>query len=110
MRAMGDETLPPFVLTADGVDFNINESYPLTSQNYTSGMVTYSYRWRENGDLDLLEFSNDGASWESLVPKVNVKTVSFALSGNTLTVSLEGTYNDADLTFYSACYPRLASF
>jgi hypothetical protein len=68
-----------------------------------------TYTYTKTGTT--LEF-NDGATTESLIPKVTVTDVTFALDGNRMTVSLTGYYKDSNepMTFYSSCYPRLASF
>lgn len=110
MRAMGDETSPPGsqaieVPDAETLNMRINNNDPLTQDNY-SDVVTYQYS-KDEGELI---FYIDGDSQESLVPKVTVTDVSFSLDGNILTISLTGTYKDQALTFYSSCYPRLASF
>jgi Tfp pilus assembly protein PilV len=105
MRAIGDEASPAIdVSVADTLDLNINNNDPLTQSNYRD-TVTYSYKKQGNE----LQFYN-GSSWESLVPKIQVTDVDFSLSENLLTISLTGSYKDQTLTFYAACYPRLASF
>ncbi|MBU3911925.1 MAG: prepilin-type N-terminal cleavage/methylation domain-containing protein [Candidatus Omnitrophica bacterium] len=112
MRAVGDETAvlagsrPLEVPDADPATLYItaNTNDPITSANY-SDTVTYTYS--KSGE-DLM-FDN-GSGPESIIPKISVTDVSFALSGNILTIELTGSYRDQSLTFYSACYPQLASF
>lgn len=105
MNAIGDKGLPAIdVSVEDTLDVNVNNNNPLTRANYGS-IVTYTYQKVE----DELRFYN-GSTWESLVPKIEVTDVDFSLDGNLLTVSLSGSYRNQTMTFYTACYPRLASF
>ncbi len=109
MMGMGDETSPPGsraikVPDAETLNVKINNNDPLDSSNYGT-TVTYSYS--KSGDELLFD---DGSGSEPLIPKVTVTDVAFSLDGNLLTISLTGSYKEQTLTFYSACYPRLASF
>jgi len=111
MMGIGDETSTPGsraikVPDDETLNVEINNYDPLDSTNYGT-TVTYSYS--KSGD-EL--FFNDGSGSDSLslIPKVTVAGVAFSLDGNLLTISLIGSYKEQTLTFYSACYPRLASF
>jgi len=110
MQAIGDEAAAPNsrpieVPDAETLNITINNNDPLTQSNYGT-TVTYSYS--KSGDE--LMFDNGVDPAESMAPKVTITDVTFALDGNLLTISLTGQYNDRELIFYSACYPRLASF
>lgn len=109
MRGLGDETSPPGsraleVPNPETLYVTINNNDPLTQANYGS---TLTYTYSKSGNELLF---NDGASSESMVPKITVTGVNFALNGNLLTISFTGSYKNQSLTFYSAGYPRLASF
>ena len=109
MQAIGDETSPPgtsaiYVPSAERVDFMINNSDPITRSNYST-VTMYSYY--KSGDTLVFD---DGVTTESLIPKVTVTAVNFTKSTNALTGYITASYNDQSLTFYFACYPRLASF
>lgn len=109
MRAVGDETAAPASRPLETPDpstlyVTINNNNPITRSNY-GNTVTYTYSKSGGGLL-----FNNGAGSESLVPKITVTDLNFTLSGNVLTVVLTGSYKNQTLTFYSACYPRLASF
>ena len=109
MQAIGDETSPPGtsaidVPNAERVDFRINNNDPITRSNYST-VTTYSYY--KSGNTFVFD---DGVTTESLIPKVTVTAVNFTKSINALTGYITASYNDQSLTFYFACYPRLASF
>jgi prepilin-type N-terminal cleavage/methylation domain-containing protein len=106
MQGIGDKNSPaiPDPDGGDTLTININTNDPLNSANYSATTPCRYYK----SDNELM-FDN-GSTTESLVPKVSVTAVSFSLNGNLLTIYLTGSYKDQTLTFYSACYPRLASF
>ena len=109
IRGLGDETSPPGsraleVPNPETLYITINTNDPLTRSNYAS---TLTYIYSKSGDELLF---NNGISSESMAPKITVTGVNFALNGNLLTMSFTGTYKNQSLTFYSAGYPRLASF
>jgi hypothetical protein len=106
MQGIGDKNSPaiPDPDGGDTLTININTNDPLNSANY-SNTTTYRYYKSDNE----LIFDN-GSTTESLVPKISVTGVSFSLDENLLTISLTGSYKDQSLTFYAACYPRLATF
>ncbi|MCX5693214.1 MAG: hypothetical protein NTX47_05995 [Candidatus Omnitrophica bacterium] len=108
MMGIGDINSPaiPDPGGGDTLTIRINENNPLTAANYNTNVKIY--RYRKNGNA--LEFDIDGADPESLIPKVAVTDVNFTQAGNTLTGSITATYGTQSLTFYFACYPRLASF
>lgn len=109
MMGMGDKNTPPFQITgATQLDMNINDSDPLTSANYSSGVENYRYRY--DAGAKKIYFSVGFGSEEDLIPKVSVTGVNFTKSTNALTGYITASYNDQSLTFYFACYPRLASF
>ncbi len=110
MQAIGDETSPPGssaieLQNPETLNFFINGNDPLTQANYGN---TVTYRYRKNGDA--LEFSTNGSTWESLIPKITVTAVNFTYINNLLSASITGRHRDRELTFYASCYPRLASF
>lgn len=109
LRGLGDETSPPGsrALEVPGPEtlyITINNNDPLTQSNY-GDTLTYTY---SKSGTELI--FNNGTSTESMVPKITVTGVNFSLSGNLLTISFTGSYKNQSLTFYSAGYPRLASF
>ncbi len=111
MQSIGDEISPPGtsaidVPNAERVDFKIHDNYPdpITRSNY-SAVTTYSYY--KSGNTFVFD---NGVTTESLIPKVTVTAVNFTKSTNALTGYITASYNDQSLTFYFACYPRLASF
>ncbi|MBU1932703.1 MAG: prepilin-type N-terminal cleavage/methylation domain-containing protein [Candidatus Omnitrophica bacterium] len=109
MRAVGDETLAPGsrpleVPNSTTLYITTNTYDPITRANY-GNTVTYIYS--KSGEN--LMFNNVSGS-ESIIPKIRLTDLSFALSGNILTIELTGAYRNETLTFYSACYPQLASF
>ena len=111
MQAIGDESNPTAshaieVPDSETLYVYINSNNPLNADNYAS-RTTYAY----SKDSDTFNFNN-GISDESLIPKVTVTDVSFALDGNILTVSISATHGKVTdaITLYSSCYPRLASF
>lgn len=109
MRGIGDENAPPFQITGSTqLDISINDSDPLTSANYTSGVENYRYRY--NAIAKKIYFRAGSGTEEDLVPKVSVSDVNFTKSGNALTGYITAGYGSQSLTFYFACYPRLASF
>ena len=115
MIGFGDKNTPSFRITgASGenqLDININSNDPLTAGNYSS--VT-SYRYYKSDNTLMFDKGTplDNTDDESLVPKVTVTAVSFTESGNALTgyITAKCGIQDETLTFYFACYPRLASF
>ena len=118
MRAVGDETLAPGSRplespneTTLNVTINADDPDPITSANY-GNTVTYTYS-KSGEDLVF----NDGSGAESIIPKIKLTGLKFELIGskrNFLTIELTGKITranrDVELTFYSACYPQLASF
>ncbi|MBU1887968.1 MAG: prepilin-type N-terminal cleavage/methylation domain-containing protein [Candidatus Omnitrophica bacterium] len=113
IRAVGDETAAPGsrpleVPNATTLYVTINEDHPepITPANYENKRI---YTYFISGE-DLKFDNGSGSGPESIIPKISVTDVSFALSGNILTIELTGSYRDQSLTFYSACYPQLASF
>ena len=109
MKGIGDETSSPGsrsieIPDSETLNIEINNSDPLDQSNYAN-TTTYSY-WRSG---NLLMFDN-GSGAESLVPKIIITDLGFALNGNLITAYLTGSYKDQTLTFYTSCYPRLASF
>ncbi|MFC1667268.1 hypothetical protein ACFL0P_05350 [Candidatus Omnitrophota bacterium] len=82
------------------------------SQATYGNIVTYTYS--KSGTT--LMFDDGANPPESMVPGAIITDVTFTLDGELLTISLTGTrgsqagaYKAQTLTFYSACYPRLAS-
>ena len=115
MRGMGDKNTAPFQITGTApsdiqLDISINDSDPLTSANYTSGVVNHRYRY--DATAKKIFFQVGSGSEEDLIPKVSVTEVNFIPAGNTLTGYIKAYYTDPTqiLTFYFGCYPRLASF
>jgi len=109
MRSMGDKATAPFQITGDTqLDISINDSDPLTSANYASGVVNYRYRYDTTAKK--LYFKVGSGGEEDLIPKVSVTEVKF-IPGNTLTGYIKAYYRDPTqiLTFYFGCSPRLAS-
>lgn len=109
IKAVGDETAAPGsrpleLPSATTLYVTINNNNPITRSNY-GNTVTYTYS-KSGGDL----LFNTESSSESLVPKITLTDLEFALDGNILTVSLTGSYKDKTFTFHSACCPRLTSF
>lgn len=109
VRGMGDKNTPAFQITsATQLDISINDSDPLTSANYSSGVENYRYRY--DADAKKIYFKVGSGSEEDLIPKVSVTGVNFTKSTDALTGYITASYNNQSLTFYFACYPRLASF
>ena len=111
MRGMGDKNTAPFQITgATQLDININDSDPLTSANYSSGMENYRYRY--DATAKKLYFQIGSGGEEDLIPKVTVTAVNFTKSWNALTGYITAKYGilNETLTFYFSCSPRLASF
>lgn len=116
MQAIGDETSAPGTsgiqlpndtsTTTQRLDIRINTNNPVTSGNYSSA-TTYSYYLSGNA----LIFDN-GVTQDDLIPKVTVTAINFIkdVGSNTVTGDITATYGTQTLTFYFACYPRLASF
>lgn len=108
MRGMGDKSTPSFQVTgATQLDININNNDPLTMANYAS---VENYRYRYDAAAKKLYFKVGAGSEEDLIPKVSVTGVNFTKSTEALTGYITADYNNQSLTFYFACYPRLASF
>ena len=107
MRAIGDTTTSAISDPngGDSVTMRINTNDPLTMANY--GAVTI-YTYSKVGNT--IMFDDGGGSPESLAPKISIDYVSFDLDSNLLTIELEGSYGGRSVRFYSACYPRFASF
>lgn len=111
MMAMGDKNTASFQITgATQLDISINDSNPLTSANYSSGVENYRYRYDAVTKKIFFQVGSGGE--EDLIPKVNVTEVNFTKTENTLTGYIKAYYTDPTqiLTFYFGCYPRLASF
>jgi prepilin-type N-terminal cleavage/methylation domain-containing protein len=107
MQAIGDKASPAVdVVSSEKVNIRIPNNDPVSMANYND-VTTCSYYKSEKA----LIFDN-GSTQESLIPKVAVTDVNFTKSGNVLTGYIKAYYNDSNqpLTFYFACYPRLASF
>ena len=115
MTGIGDINNPAIVISAGNLEFtvrHIDTIDPDDSPTYAEYADDIELAYKiEDGELKF-DSDGDGVFEESLAPKITVTGGSFSLDGNLLTVSLTGYYNDADspLSFYSACYPRLASF
>ncbi len=108
MRGIGDKNTPPFQITgATQLDISINDNDPLTSANY-GNIVNYRYRYDSNAKK--LYFKIGSGSEEDLMPKVDVTAVNFTKTTDALTGYITASHNNQTLTFYFACYPRLASF
>ena len=112
MIGFGDKNTPSFqIIGASELDININSNDPLTAGNYSS--VT-SYRYYKSGNTLMFDKGTplDNTDDESLVPKVTVTAINFIkdVGSNTVTGDITATYGTQTLTFYFACYPRLASF
>lgn len=114
MMGIGDKNNPAISVASGNLAFSvrhIEETDPAQSPTYSdyTDDIKLTYKIEDNA---LLFDGNDDGSFESLVSKITVVSDenSFSLSGDTLTISLTGTYKDQTLRFYSACYPRLASF
>lgn len=117
MQAIGDETSAPgtsaIQLPNDSntntqrLEIRINTNNPVTSGNYNSSVAIYSYYLSGNA----LIFDN-GVTQDDLIPKVAVTAVNFIkdVGSNTVSGDITATYGTQTLTFYFACYPRLASF
>ncbi|MFH1853991.1 MAG: hypothetical protein ABH815_01620 [Candidatus Omnitrophota bacterium] len=99
MTGIGDRNNPAIVISPGNLEFTVR---------HDGTDLAYKI---EDGELKF-DSNGDGTFEESLVPKITVSGGSFVLDGNLLTISLTGYYKDEDnpLTFYSACYPRIASF
>ncbi len=109
MMGMGDKNTPPFQITGEAqLDININDSDPLTSVNYSSGVENYRYRY--DADAKKIYFRVGSGSEEDLIPKVSVTGGNFTKSTDALTGYITASYNNQSITFYFTCYPRLASF
>jgi len=116
MRSMGDKNTAPFQITGGAapldiqLDISINDSDPLTSANYTSGVENYRYRY--DATVKKIFFRVGSGAEEDLIPKVSVTEVNFTETGNILTGYIKAYYTDPTqiITFYFGCYPRLASF
>ena len=115
MTGIGDINNPAIVISAGNLEFtvrHIDTIDPDDSPTYAEYADDIELAYKiEDGELKF-DSDGDGVFEESLAPKITVTGGSFSLDGNLLTVSLTVYYNDADspLSFYSACYPRLASF
>ena len=120
MRAIGDEISAPgsraIQVSNEGetLSIRINNNALLTKDNYDDVGI---YEYSKSGDAGDELIFNDGDITESLVRKVTVTEVIFSYDpedpdadGNLLTISLTGSYRGQAFTFYSSCYPRLASF
>ena len=116
MQAIGDEISAPGTsgiqlpndtsTTTQRLEIRVNTNNPVTSGNYSSATI-YSYYLSGNA----LVFDN-GATQDDLIPKVTVTAINFIkdVGSNTVTGDITATYGTQTLTFYFACYPRLASF
>jgi len=116
MQGIGDETSAPGTsgiqlpndtsTTTQRLEIRINTNNPVTSGNYSSATI-YSYYLSGNA----LIFDN-GVTQDDLIPKVTVTAINFIkdAGSNTVTGDITATYGTQTLTFYFACYPRLASF
>lgn len=112
MRGIGDKNTRPFQITGETqLDISISANDPLTIANYETNVTNYRYRY-DAGTKKLWFKAGSGAE-ENLIPKVTVTDVKFeTVNDNLLKGQITAYCNDSSksLTFYFACYPRLASF
>ncbi|NQT75639.1 MAG: prepilin-type N-terminal cleavage/methylation domain-containing protein [Candidatus Omnitrophica bacterium] len=115
MTGIGDKNNPAISVALGNLEFSvrhIEETDPAQSPTYSDYTDDTNLRYKIEDNALLFDGNDDGDFEESLVSKITVVSdeSSFSLSGDTLTISLTGQYNNQKLTVYSACYPRLASF
>ena len=106
MKGMG--TGASVSVSSGVLSVEINNNDPLDSDNYAD-TDTYEYEL-VSGSLQYVDGVTSAV--EDLCPKITVEKAIFSvpLGSNVLTVSLEGSYVNENVTLYSSSHPRLTIF